>query len=1025
MRGSGLGGTAKGAGWALAACRIAAVWAALATGALAADAEAPAEAEDVEAEPPAAETAGKAESPMQREIRYATGLVELGLPDYAQTVMDQVSAKYPEAKVAVFRLRIDALASQGKFDQAEAEIVKLPANTPEAMAARLLVSDRYYQFGKLAKARQGYEAVLGAYGTAGPPAELRDFYAESAYKYAQMLIAKDDVQGAIKALQYILSAKPEPYVKRKVQTEKAELLLRAADGLKDNERKKTIKDASDLAKEVMWGGMDDLFGRALVIMAHSAKLSGNAAEARKLIGDWLPRLKAVEDAMKEAKVSLRESPMAQCKYLLGTLHEEEGRGLVAQSGKDAEINSQFESALSQYFTVVMRYPGSPWAPDACQRIEGLMALLNERGRKIDLPPGVDLTSVQGARYKEAKALFQDGNFAEAAKRYVQALNLAPGYADAVSALSDLSQCYLQDSNERFARATFGYLAERFCQDPALSQAAGNALLGVAQAFTEAGQGPAARDVFVLFTDKFADHERAPAVLQRLGDAALRVTNYVEALPMYQRITQRYNKPGVIYNSALDRQARCQTGLGDHSNAVQTLKLYYGQLPNGAEKVAALVRIADSYRQIENGWEVAANAYGAVVNALSQPNHALSPTAEDAERNRKAREHSLYYRAFCYSRIKDTPEKTAANQDKAIEAYEAFLKENPKSELAPAVLSAIGTLYYLKNNPEKAQEVFNRLTKEYPGHELTKNVLYAQVESLLQLGRAEKAGEVAAKMLDSPQTYTPAQFLKVGAGLLDAKLAALAARAFAQARTVAERAIWEPASLGLGQALVAAGQSAEASKPIEEMLRKYPNSGYLVQANQILGRAYAAAAQTEGNAERKKELFKKAMAAIMTARRFIKDSGTQTEMDMELATIQLAMGDKGKALASYQRVFLSLPSNPKTIACMEAAFAQIVPMLLETKRYSDARETIDSYLKTFPNGKHVVECRVWLTQIPTDSAAPATPAAPVVAEPAAAPAAEPPVEPATPPPTAPTAPAAPAAPAPAAPVAPAPAAGATP
>ncbi|MFZ4398225.1 MAG: hypothetical protein ACOYOU_21630, partial [Kiritimatiellia bacterium] len=180
---------------------------------------------------PSDSTSAAKESEMDREIRYATGLMDLGLPDFASTVMADVEKRFPEAKAAAARLRVDAFASQGKFDLAEVEMAKIPSNTVEYMSARLLISDRYYQFGKMPKAREGYDTVLGAYAKNGPPPELRKFYMDSAYKYSQMLLNRNDTRGAVKAMRYILAAKPETYTRRMVEIEMAEMLLKVAEAL--------------------------------------------------------------------------------------------------------------------------------------------------------------------------------------------------------------------------------------------------------------------------------------------------------------------------------------------------------------------------------------------------------------------------------------------------------------------------------------------------------------------------------------------------------------------------------------------------------------------------------------------------------------------------------------------------------------------------------------------------------------------------------------------------------------------------
>ena len=920
-------------------------------------------ARPVVAEPDADENAAAPETAMDREIRYATGLADLGLPDYAQMVGDQVAAKYPDAKAAVARIKVSALASQGKFKEAEALIAPMPTNAVETMSMRLALADFYYSYGKLAEARKGYETVLDAY-TNAPPPELQKFYAESAYKFAQMLSNKGDAKGAVKALRGVLRAKPDAFTKRTVQADIAELLLKvAAAAATPVERKAALKDSASFCSDVMWE-QDELFGRALVILAHGAKLSGNTAEARKLITDKMPMIQQIDSVMREQGVPMRDSPMAQCKFLLGTLHEEEGRKLVESNGKDDEINTQLASALGQYFTVVLKYPTSTWAPDACQRIDALVALLKERGKTIDLPAGANMGPILASRYKEARDLFHDGNYAEAGKRYLQALNLAPSYADATLAIGDLAQCYIQDQNDRFARATATYLAERFSRDSAQSDTAGRALLGVAQAYLDAGQGPKARDTLLLFTDSFTNHDSTPAILLRLGDTALRVTNYVDAAPMYQRIVEKYNKPGRVYNDALKRLAGCQFALGDTTTAIQTLKLYYGVLPNNAEKIETLMRIADAFRQQEN-WSVAAIAYGGVADALGKPNHPYSPTSEDAASNAKSRERALFWRAYAFARVKQPAEQIAEFQNKAIEGYQAFLKEAPKSELAPSALASLATLYFLQNKADEAGQALGRLTKEFPEAEQTKNVQFLMFENLLDLGHNEQAVQACAKMFDNVKAYTPAQFLRVGTKMLEAKQYDVAQKAFDLARASADRAIWEPASLGLGLALFGLGKPAEAAVPVDELLKKYQKTGYLVEANQILGRAYAAAAQAEPNAARKTDLFKRAMEAMNQARKFVHEPGQQASMDMELAAIQLAMGEKGKALAAYMRVFEGgNPNDPQVAGFVEEAFVKMTAMLLANKQERSALDVIDSYLKLFgKNGKYVVDARTWRAQLP--------------------------------------------------------------
>jgi tetratricopeptide (TPR) repeat protein len=938
------------------------------------------------------------ESEMDREIRYATGLMELGLPDFAASVMGEVEKKWPEAKAAAARLRVDSFASQGRFDQAEAEMSKMPSNTVEYMSALLLISDRYYQFNRLQKARQGYETVLGAYGKDGPPAELRRFYMDSAYKFSQMLLNRNDPRGAVKAMRYILVAKPDNYTKRTVSIEMAELLLKVADTLPNNdERKAVLKEATDLCNDVMWE-QDLLFGRAIVVLAHAKKMSDSTEGARKLVMDKLPMLESMEAAIRESvkeahpkvppeellrltRDALRESPMSQCKYLIGSLHEEQGRAALA-ANKEGEAKEQLGSALGLYFTVIKNYPSSTWAPEACQHIEGIVNTGKERGWSIEVPEGVNMNAVLATRFRDAQSRYADGNYPEAAKYFVQALNVAPNQPEAVPSIGLLAQCYIRDNNEPYARAVIGYLSERYSRDPEKMNVAGNALLGVAQTYQEEGQGPRSRDILLLFTERFSNHDQAPAILMRVGDAALRVTNYVEAAPMYLKVVEKYNRPGRIYNDALSRLALCQSSLNDYSNAVATLKTYLGLLPDNSEKISTLGRIADTYRKMEN-WEQAATSYATILDLLAKPNNPYSPTAEDRERNKKTRESALFYKGYCYSRMKPAPEEAARIQVLAIDSFNAFLKEFPDSELSPSVLSNVGTLLFLQNRTDEANKVFDTLVKKYP--DKMASVYYVQFMSLVDLGRFDKAADVADKMIaEGAKKYTPAQFLTVGNRLLDdGKLPAAALKAFELARSAADptrdKVLWEQASLGYCKALVASGQASQAVTPLNDMLtRDKTRKAYYVPAvNQLLSQAYMAQAAAMPNNAERTNTFKKAVGALATYRQFLREPGPIADADMSLAKIQLAMGDKRKVLATYQRIFDLKPVDLRTIACIEEAFVNMVPMLLENKRFDVALEAIDLYLRNYKKGKYVVDAKMWRSQLPSDLVARADEAAAVV------------------------------------------------
>ena len=924
-----------------------------------------------------------AEILIRNETRFSAALVRMGFPDYAKKVLDQLVVAHPEAKPAVAAGRIEALTAQGRFEEAEALIASMPPNSLETMTMRLAIGDRYYQFGKLAKASEMYEVFFKAYPD-GPPAEIRTFYAESAYKYSQMLQNKGDSAGSLRALRLVLTTKPEPDIRRHIQADMAELLLRVGSAASGSNQATAFKEAATLCTEVQYGGVDVLFGKTVVILAHIAKVTGKTEQARKIINDYMPMLQKIDEYLKTEKLPLRDSPMAECRYLLGTFYEEDGRGLYGDKTKEADAVTQLQSALSQYYTVFLKYPSSAWAPMAGQRIDGLIDFLEAKGRKVQVPK-VDRGPMVAAQLKDAKMLFLDGNFKDAIGRYRDVLNIFPEDPASVLAVGELGQCYAQEKDLVFCKVVTRYLTERFGRNEALKKEAGNAVLGIAQAYEESGQAARAADTYTAFLDAFPGHERFPSILFKYGEAKLRTQNYGDALVYYKRLVDECPKAR-LYPDALSRLAYCQTQLGDFTNAIITLTNYVAEVSPGPEKLSASVRLADAYRQGQQ-WVPSINEYARALKSIVTEPTLYGATPEDVARTAKVKERVLFWKAFCYSRLRDPADKLPEYQAKAIEGYGDFLKEAPKSELAPSALSGIGTLYYLQNKPEEADKAFARLRKEFPDSEQAQNVLFAQGQTLIDLGQTEKAVEVFGGMFANTKAYNAAQFLKVANIMLQAAQYEAAAKAFVQARTSNERSVWESASVGLGQSYSGAGKYAEAVVPLEELFAKYKTSGYTVQASLLLSRAYAELAQKEGDAKRKADLFSKAIKAMNTVRDFAKEADVLANADIELGNIQLLMGNKTGALASFVRLLmLGNYRDSKVRPSIETAFEKAVPLFIELGRFEDVMEYAETYLAEFPQGRLTAQARQWRDQMTAKGVHRSAPEK--KAAPAAAPAAKP-------------------------------------
>lgn len=894
---------------------------------------------------------------IQDELKFASELVKWRFPDYAQKAVDRLLLKYPSAKAEAAKVRVEVLTSRGKFEEAEALLKAMPPGAAETMVVQLAIADQYYAWQRMKDAERVYEAFFKQFPK-GPPADVARFYGESAYKFSQMLLLSGDLPGALEAYHRVLSCPlNSTEVERRVKTEAAELCVRVAQlpTTTDAVKKAVLAEATKLCQEIQWKGTDLWFAKTVVILAHVRMVNGDKTGARKVITDYLPMLKDVDKLLREAKESMKLSPMAECKFLLGTLYEDEGRPLVGNKAKETECVALLSQAMSQLWTVAKNYPGSSWAPEARRRGDAIADILEKDLKKKFKRPTFDDSQIVNEQVKEARLLFQNQDFKTAAQKYVEILNISDQFKGAPWAVSELARCYVELKDDPYARATTDYLAERYCQTTNQYEDAGNALLAVASSYDERHAWLKSDTVYELYYQSYPRHSKVPAILFRQGENAMRTTNYVEALKNYQKVTKEY-PTNRIFVDALSREAYCLSMLDDHTNSIAVLTNYVAQLSKGTEMLNARLRLADEYRMI--GMIVPAlNEYSRLIKLIVTEGPTFANSPEDVARLKKTQEQATYSKAQCYSRLKEPADQVALYQAKAIEGYEAFLKDFPKAELAPSALGAIGTLYYLLNKPDEAGKAFDRLAKEYPNSQQALNMVFVRADALMNMGEKARAVKVYAEMLKTPASFNASQFLRAGRVLLEAGEFDTAKALFAEAQKSKDVTFWQAATLGLGQSLTGAGANDEAVKVFEDFLTKFPKSGYLVDVNLALSRCYAEIAKKEADAQKAKLSFDKAFGAMSKVRQYSRDPEMRIKADVEMAAIQVLKGDKLAALASYQKILLfGDPSNAKVRPFIEQAFERSLPLFRETVRYADMLEAAETYLKQFPQGIYIVKAR---------------------------------------------------------------------
>jgi tetratricopeptide (TPR) repeat protein len=901
------------------------------------------------------------------EIAFARGLINMNFADYADKVVEAVLRKHPEAKPDVAAVKIKVLTGRGKFDEAEAMVKAMPADKVETLAMRLSLADDFYLWGKMPKAREYYESFFVQFPK-GPPKEIAGFYGESAYRYAQMMMFSGDLGGALQAYRYVLLSKPVPSVERTILTEMAELLLKLGEKTSGDVRKKYFAETKQMCQKIQWGGTDVAFGKTVVILAHLALIDGDATAARSIVTDYMPMLQEIDSLLKETPDGLRFSPMAECRYMLGVMGEDEIRATVAKGDGQTDRAKTIElikQTLGHYYTVLINYPASGWASDAGRRGDALASWLTSKGFSVGKLPREKLAKVVGTLLSEAKLLFQQQDYKSAINKYRAVLTTFPDVPGAISAMGDLARCYAEGRDILAAKAVAGYLAERYgAAETKEMEEAGNAVLAVAAEFDGMGEKALASEMNDLFLSSFSAHRRGAAVVFRDAEARLRDENYSEALAYYNQVMERFPKER-LYVDALSRAAYCQSMLENHSNAVPLLLKYIEIVSPGPEQLSARVRLADAYRMSDETVP-ALNEYARVIKALTDEPSKYGTSPDDAAKNTKSMERAMFWKAMCYSRLKTPVDQVPVFQAKAIEGLTAFLAKYPKSEHGVAALSGLGTLYFLQKNASEAEKTYSRLVKEYPDSEQAKNVKFAQATSLADIGRMSEAVKVFESMLTDAAKFTPGQFLQAAGYLAGLGQHEAAGKMYQQAATMAERrpeaeqrAVWEPAMIGVARSGAAVSNWPDTVATLEAVLAKYPRSGFTIEANFMLTRGYGEMGAKEKDTAKRAKLFNKAIGAINAARKFIKDPELRARADFETAHIELLMGEKQEAQASFVRILLLTdPSNSKVVPWYEKTLEEGVPLLMELGSYGDVIEGCQAYLRSCPQGKLSEKARQW-------------------------------------------------------------------
>ncbi len=911
----------------------------------------------------AASAPAQQSSEADREYAFASWLVENGLADFAERLVDQLARRFPDQAERGRVILAESLIARRRFADAEAIAAAMPKDSPRTQAVRLAIAKGYYRVGEIEKARAIYDAFFSQYkGGIPTDPDFRRFYMDSAYQFAKMLEAAGDLRGAAAAFEKVLQASQEEAdVARRLSAELAQLWVRAAESAPAGAaREEMLKKAKALCDEIQWKGLDLWFGQSVITLAHIEIVRGKKDAAAKLIRDYMDILRQLDDILKKEEIPMALSPMAGARYLLGEIYREQAEAALA-AGRSDEGVDLLVKALTEYFNVFARYAESEWAFPAGERSNDLKARLEAMGRKVTINPGPYMKNIIQARFRLADNLFMQRRYAEAAAQYLSILNQFPSFEGVGRPLTNLIVCYAHEKDTLAMRAVAEHIVERYASDAD----APTGLLAAAKICFDRAEADSYLYLYNLFVDRYPREERTPMVLFSLSGIMRNNGNEEAANAYLQRIIRDY-PDDQYYLRALNHLAWSHYRAQRFDEAVKTFRLLIEKTPPSHDRALAQFSLADAYVRM-NDFTQAIRAFETLQQWLGPTgeNPAYGQTSAEIAKNRELLRNATFYLGYSLSRLDVPPDRQRAVRATAVKMLEDFVAKFGETELAPKAMSIIGSIHLELGDSAKAASTFDELARRYPTSEEGRSAHYARISAAVELGRPDTAREAWNEVRREPARFSLDQIVRMGdlmrkAGLLEE---AMQAYDLVRGNDTADRTQLEPALFGLSSAAYDAKKYEEAVAALTDLMRRYPRSGLFYQAKFMLGRAY-----------RELGRLPEAVDALNEVFRFATDPVLINTANMELAEIQIRMARAFQqqnrpaeqreqilaALASYQRVIISGndPKDPKVRPMIEDALAASVPLFLEIGFFDRAVENCETYLNLYPDGSRVSDFRRW-------------------------------------------------------------------
>jgi len=297
------------------------------------------------------------------------------------------------------------------------------------------------------------------------------------------------------------------------------------------------------------------------------------------------------------------------------------------------------------------------------------------------------------------------------------------------------------------------------------------------------------------------------------------------------------------------------------------------------------------------------------------------------------------------------------KERALAAFQAFLKEFPKSDLVPDTMGRLGTIYVELDRYDDAARILNDLARRFPKSEAVHKAFFQLGRAETELGHLHRAVEAFRRLLKSPEDVPLGNLVYISDRMLDDKPEI----SLAASRAILARAAKQPDEVSPAARENALFRAAEACFKLkrykdalayyERLLKEFPRSPYYFEV-----RLHAGIARRE----KKPPEYDRALQDFTEIVQYCSDPALLNQTLCEVGRTYERMGGDEKrrlALARYQQVALvasaALPDNRPWI---ELALARSAVLAAQVGDATLARETAARLQKEFPESRYLPEVR---------------------------------------------------------------------